>query len=90
MPTVVLVALVIGVAAFGVDTASLLSSNEGFRGAGRVFLGFGLLALGAFVHATARVDAMTVYVDAAGAFVAFSGLVTVVTGARKFFRRSKA
>lgn len=90
MPTVVLVALVVGCAAFAVHTASLLSSNEGFRGAGRVFLGIGLLALGAFVHATARVDHFTPYVDAAGGFVAFSGLVTVVTGARKFFRRNKA
>jgi hypothetical protein len=83
-----MIALAIGVATLAVHTLSLLSSNEGFRGAGRVFLGFALLALAAFVHATARLNHLDVLVDAAAGFTALSGIVTVVTGARKFLRRN--
>lgn len=90
MPQIAMIALAVGVAALLVHTVSLLSPNEGFRGAGRVFLGIGLLALGAFVHATARVLHLDLAVDVAAAIAGLSGLVTVVTGARKFFRRNKA
>jgi hypothetical protein len=79
-------ALLAAVVALLVHTASLLSPNEGFRGAGRVSLGFALLALAYPVSAAPG----GLLVAVVAFITVLAGIVTVVTGARKYLRRNEA
>lgn len=88
MGTLALLVLVAAVATLVVQTASLFSANEGFRGAGRVFGGASILLLGIFVHAAA--SNLGALVSAAAVVIGLCGLITVAAGVRKYLRRNAA
>jgi len=72
-----------------VSTLCLLAKNEGLRGMGRVAGGFSWILFGLFITVlTNQTHQLPSEYTVPGIVLSVLGLVTVVSGARKFFRRN--
>lgn len=71
-----------------VNTASLFSAKEGFRGMGRIFGGVSTFSLGVFVHAVGINAHAGSLVQVCAVVIALSGLVAFGSGIRKYRRRN--
>lgn len=72
------------------ESASLLSAKEGFRGAGRVGGGLAWILVGISLHGFSRLGGLPAGVELVGIVFALCGLLTAASGARKFLRRNVA
>lgn len=70
------------------ESLSLFSAKEGFRGSGRIGGGLAWICIGAALHGITRAYGLPGIVEIGGIVLAVTGLITAGSGLRKFLRRN--